>query len=64
MASFQLLVAMSAAARRNAIYVVINVRESVDCRQPQQGEECPEEKLYIFNTNVVLDRSGSVIDRY
>ncbi|CAB3220552.1 unnamed protein product [Arctia plantaginis] len=59
-----LLVAMSAAARRNAIYVVINGRESVDCRQPQQGEDCPEQQLYIFNTNVVIDRNGSVIDRY
>ncbi|XP_075983848.1 vanin-like protein 1 isoform X3 [Anticarsia gemmatalis] len=59
-----LLVSMSAAARQNSVYLVINVRESVDCTVPQQGEECPEAKVYVFNTNVVFDRNGSVIDRY
>lgn len=55
---------MSAAARDNQIYVVINTRELMDCTRNDTGEYCPELKEYIFNTNVVFDRNGTVIDRY
>lgn len=61
---FQLLVAMSQAALQNQIYVVINIRESMNCMEPQQAEDCPEQIQYYFNTNVVFDRNGAVIDRY
>ncbi|XP_053617655.1 vanin-like protein 1 [Plodia interpunctella] len=57
------LVAISKAARDNGIYVVINVQEQMDCSS-SLGEYCPEKKVYRFNTNVVFDRSGAVIDRY
>ena len=59
-----LLVSMSAAARDNKIYVVLNTRELMDCTRNDTGEDCPELKEYIFNTNVVFDRNGTVIDRY
>ncbi|KAJ0173032.1 hypothetical protein K1T71_011208 [Dendrolimus kikuchii] len=59
-----LFVSMSAAARNNQIYVVLNTRELLDCTRNDTGEECPELKEYIFNTNVVFDRNGTVIDRY
>ncbi|CAB3220557.1 unnamed protein product [Arctia plantaginis] len=59
-----LLVALSQASRQNQIYVVINIRENMNCIQPLEGEECPERKQYYFNTNVVFDRNGAVIDRY
>ena len=59
------MVTISTAARQNDIYVVINGRERLDCTtEPKDsGEECPEEKVYVFNTNVVFDRTGAVIDR-
>lgn len=57
------IVAISKAARDNKIYVVINVQEEMDCNNAP-GEFCPKKKLYIFNTNVVFDRNGAVIDRY
>lgn len=60
----QLLVSMSEAAKANQIYVVFNTRELVDCIANDSNENCPEAKRYIFNTNVVLDRSGAVIDRF
>ncbi|KAJ8711351.1 hypothetical protein PYW07_008593 [Mythimna separata] len=63
----EFLVTISSAARTNDIYVVINGREHMDCTIPDTaaaGEYCPEEKEYIFNTNVVFDRSGAVIDRF
>ncbi|XP_028172899.1 vanin-like protein 1 [Ostrinia furnacalis] len=60
----EILVNISAAARENAIYVVINVEEIVNCTGNAIGEVCPEEKIYLFNTNVVFDRNGTVIDRY
>ncbi|XP_032526858.2 vanin-like protein 2 isoform X1 [Danaus plexippus] len=61
----EILVSISAAARQNEIYVVINVQEILNCTNPQaEGENCPEQKQYLFNTNVVFNRSGAVIDRY
>ncbi|KAL4711785.1 hypothetical protein ACJJTC_005954 [Scirpophaga incertulas] len=57
------LVSISKAARQHQIYVVINIEESMDCTAPIK-ENCPEAKRYLFNTNVVFDRSGAVIDRY
>ncbi|XP_038217528.1 vanin-like protein 1 isoform X2 [Zerene cesonia] len=58
-----ILVSMSSAARNNRIYVVINVQEEMNCANAP-GEECPENKVYLFNTDVVFDRNGAVIDRY
>ncbi|XP_049699303.2 vanin-like protein 1 isoform X2 [Helicoverpa armigera] len=60
----EFMVAISTAARANQIYVVINGREMMDCTIQNTGENCPEEKTYIFNTNVVFDRTGAVIDRF
>lgn len=54
---------MSVAARQHQIYVLFNGRERLDCTGNDTGEECPEKKIYIFNTNVVIDRTGAVIDR-
>ncbi|XP_013146599.1 PREDICTED: vanin-like protein 2 isoform X1 [Papilio polytes] len=59
----EILVSISAAAREHLIYVVINVQEVMDCSNAP-GEYCPEQKEYLFNTNVVFDRNGAVIDRY
>ncbi|KPI96015.1 Vanin-like protein 2 [Papilio xuthus] len=59
----EILVSISAAARVHQIYVVINVQEVMDCNDAP-GEYCPEQKEYLFNTNVVFDRNGAVIDRY
>uniref|UniRef100_A0A2A4K2W7 CN hydrolase domain-containing protein n=1 Tax=Heliothis virescens TaxID=7102 RepID=A0A2A4K2W7_HELVI len=60
----EFMVGISTAARDNQIYVVINGRELMDCTIQNAGEYCPEEKSYIFNTNVVFDRTGAVIDRF
>ncbi|XP_053617654.1 vanin-like protein 1 [Plodia interpunctella] len=57
------MVSISRAARENQIYVVVNVQERMDCADAP-GEYCPEQKVYLFNTNVVFDRTGTVIDRY
>ncbi|XP_063896643.1 vanin-like protein 2 isoform X3 [Helicoverpa armigera] len=60
----EFMVAISTAARANQIYVVINGRELMDCTIQNTGENCPEEKSYMFKTNVVFDRTGAVIDRF
>lgn len=44
------------------MYVVVNVQEEMDCGDAP-GEYCPEPRVYLFNTNVVFDRNGAVIDR-
>ncbi|XP_028172897.1 vanin-like protein 2 isoform X1 [Ostrinia furnacalis] len=59
----EILVSLSAAARQHEIYVLVNLQEEMDCRDAP-GEYCPEEKTYVFNTNVVFDRTGAIIDRY
>ncbi|KAM3963991.1 vanin-like protein 1 [Aphomia sociella] len=59
------MVLISNAARNNSIYVVINVQERMDCTSTAATEElCPEQIVYLFNTNVVFDRNGAVIDRF
>ncbi|XP_026755190.2 uncharacterized protein LOC113515229 [Galleria mellonella] len=58
-----ILVSISNASRVNSIYVVINVQEILNCTATTE-ELCPEKKVYLFNTNVVFDRNGTVIDRY
>ncbi|XP_039752372.1 vanin-like protein 1 isoform X1 [Pararge aegeria] len=61
----EILVSISSAAKLNEIYVVVNVEEIVNCTSGDvTGETCPEQKVYLFNTNVVFDRNGTVIDRY
>ncbi|XP_045771205.1 vanin-like protein 1 [Maniola jurtina] len=61
----KLLVSISSAAMENEIYVVINLEELLDCTSGDvAGENCPEPRVYIFNTNVVFDRTGAVINRY
>lgn len=61
----EFMVTISNAALQNDIYVVINGRELLDCTVQQAADEyCPEAKQYVFNTNVVFDRTGKVIDRF
>ncbi|CAH0696824.1 unnamed protein product [Spodoptera exigua] len=61
----EFMVTISNAALQNEIYVVINGRELLDCTvQQPAGEDCPEAKQYIFNTNVAFDRTGKVINRF
>ncbi|XP_045771206.1 vanin-like protein 2 isoform X1 [Maniola jurtina] len=61
----EVLVSISEAAKQSQIYVVINVQEMMDCKNGgSPGENCPKQKQYRFNTNVVFDRNGAVIDRY
>ncbi|GBP44017.1 Vanin-like protein 2 [Eumeta japonica] len=59
----QVMVMLSNASRQNQIYAVVNVQELMDCTAAAEGENCPESKVYHFNTNVVFDRKGAVIDR-
>ncbi|XP_045454230.1 vanin-like protein 1 [Melitaea cinxia] len=60
----EILVTISSAARQNEIYVVINIEEFLNCIINSDNEYCPQLNLYLFNTNVVFDRNGTIIDRY
>lgn len=60
----EILVTISSAARQNEIYAVVNIEEYVDCIKNPNNEYCPRSKVYLFNTNVVFDRHGAIIDRY
>ncbi|CAL1687896.1 unnamed protein product [Lasius platythorax] len=51
---------ISCAARENEIYVVINIAEKLPCT----GDGCPEDNIFYYNSNVVFDRTGTIIARY
>ncbi|XP_017798941.1 PREDICTED: vanin-like protein 1 [Habropoda laboriosa] len=52
---------LSCAARKNRIYVVVNLAEKEYYTQ-QQG--CSSNATRYYNTNVVFDRTGKIIARY
>ncbi|KAG6459530.1 hypothetical protein O3G_MSEX011434 [Manduca sexta] len=59
----KVLVDLSTAAKTYEMYVVVNLRERVNCTTPNENRKCPGKQVYLFNTNVVFDRKGAVIMR-
>ncbi|XP_065365721.1 uncharacterized protein LOC135958754 [Calliphora vicina] len=60
-----LLVQLSCAAKKLSAYVVINLTEKEWCTTvPEDTRPCASSGLNLYNTNVVLDRKGTVISRY
>ncbi|XP_029038095.2 vanin-like protein 1 [Osmia bicornis bicornis] len=55
------LTRLSCAARRNHIYVVVNIAEKEFCEP--KGKRCADGVSY-HNTNVVFDRTGAIVARY
>uniref|UniRef100_A0A1B0DIU5 Uncharacterized protein n=1 Tax=Phlebotomus papatasi TaxID=29031 RepID=A0A1B0DIU5_PHLPP len=60
---------ISCAARTHRKYVVINLTEKHPCTQEEQDalndtRPCAENGLSLYNTNVVMDRTGVVVSRY
>ncbi|KAK7867356.1 hypothetical protein R5R35_008904 [Gryllus longicercus] len=51
----------SCAARRSAVYLVVNLPEEAPCAAEP---DCPPDGFFIYNTNVVFDRTGALIVRY
>lgn len=54
---------VSCAARKTKKYVLINLTEKSDCTI-DENNNCPEDKIIYYNTNVVFDRTGAVISMY
>ncbi|KAL0281183.1 UNVERIFIED_CONTAM: hypothetical protein PYX00_002244 [Menopon gallinae] len=59
---WELLESLSCAALDNTIYVVVNILERVSCNRSES--KCNRDGLFVYNTNVVFDRTGTVISRY
>ncbi|KAJ9584108.1 hypothetical protein L9F63_021544 [Diploptera punctata] len=51
---------LSCAARDFAVYVVVNLPEIVPC----EGQGCPTDGAFFYNTDVAFDRTGKLIARY
>ncbi|XP_069691217.1 vanin-like protein 1 isoform X2 [Periplaneta americana] len=56
----EILQILSCAARNASIYVVVNLPELSPC----SGTDCPPDGAFFYNTNIVFDRSGTIIARY
>ncbi|XP_012278743.1 vanin-like protein 1 [Orussus abietinus] len=54
------LKSISCAAKKNQIYVVINIAEKLICEE----NDCPTDKVFYYNSNAVFDRTGKIISRY
>ncbi|XP_037094746.1 pantetheinase-like [Pollicipes pollicipes] len=54
---------LSCLAKTHQMYIVANYVEKVPCSQASDAE-CPADDFYLFNTNLVFDRNGTVIQKY
>lgn len=64
-----LLIDLSCLARENEIYLCVNLSERENCTEESQAARndsraCSSLGITRFNTNVVLDRDGTVVARY
>lgn len=58
----QILRELSYGAALLELYLVVDLIELVQC-SPNQILECPDVGYYLYNTQVVLDRSGALVAR-
>ncbi|CAH1778222.1 unnamed protein product [Owenia fusiformis] len=58
-----ILKTLSCIAKNSSIYLVANLGDYQYC-EPAQDPECPDDKRYQYNTNVVFDPQGALIARY
>lgn len=66
-----ILPALSCMARKNKIYVVANMGDIQPCEGVCDAKEigscqekCPEDGVFMYNTDVAFDRDGNLIARY
>ncbi|KAK4878066.1 hypothetical protein RN001_010572 [Aquatica leii] len=55
------LTRLACAAQRSKTYMVINLSERARCQSPSK---CSEDGWDFYNSNIALDRNGSVISKY
>ena len=55
---------ISCAAKNRTKYIVINLTEKSKCPEPNDPRPCAPNGENLFNTNIVFDRSGTVISKY
>ena len=56
-----ILARLSAAAKKHSLPVLVNMVDSVPC---PSGSDCPDDGVYLYNTNVLLDATGALVARY
>ncbi|XP_045135531.1 biotinidase-like [Portunus trituberculatus] len=59
----QVLRELSCGAAQLKLYLIVDLIELVHC-SPNQILDCPDVGYYLYNTQVVLDRCGTLVARY
>lgn len=55
---------ISCAARNYNVYIVINLTAKTKCKQPSDSQNCKKFGFYFYNTDVVIDHKGIIINTY
>ncbi|XP_044264513.1 vanin-like protein 1 [Tribolium madens] len=56
---------LSCASRSSQTYIVLNLVEKVKCDEAQtSSDNCKKFGFYFYNTDVILDRNGTIVNRY
>lgn len=58
-----ILRSISCMSMKNKLAVLVNTIESVPCTAVTD-DRCPDDKQYLFNTDIVLDEKGSFVAKY
>ncbi|XP_023232089.1 biotinidase-like [Centruroides sculpturatus] len=56
-----ILANLSCIAKQNNLVILANILSKVPC---DNSTDCPDDKFYVYNTNVAFNRSGLLIARY
>ncbi|RZB39275.1 CN hydrolase domain containing protein, partial [Asbolus verrucosus] len=62
--NYEFIQQLSCAARNSSTYLLVNLVQKVKCESANQSENCQNTGYFFYNTNVVFDRDGKIVNIY